>query len=216
MEESVSLLLISPLSKGLFKRAISESGTANAPWVVSPADQPDLFAEAVRTSGTKVGCTDDFDKLLECLKSKSSQDLVSHQFIQNSTLFLNVPSVDKHFLLAHPWELIMKNQLHELPLHDVEYLLGFNHNEGTLFIPNPLVTKEIFQQHILYWTQQRYPAKGRNWMKFYAAVEYKYTDWAASAKTPFRWYRSLANFNTDFLFTTDILQFADAWSQPIK
>ena len=208
---AVSLLVISSLSKGLFKRAISESGTASAPWAVSPADKPDLFADGVRTFGTKVGCTVDFNKLLECLKSKSSQDLVSHQMIQNSTSFLHVPSVDKHFLAAQPWEMIMKNQFDKLPLNNVEYLLGFNRDEGTLFTPFPPVTKEKFQQQILSLTQDRYPAKGGNRKKFHAAVEYKYTDWAANAKTPFRWYQSTAKLITDFLFTTDSVQFANAW-----
>ena len=63
---SVSLHVLSPLSKGLFKRAISESGVATAYWAVTPTrldKQPD-----VKAFSAGLGCHEhDSSKLLECL-----------------------------------------------------------------------------------------------------------------------------------------------------
>ena len=69
---SVSFHVLSPMSKGLFHRAISLSGTCLCPWAVSrnPKEMAKKYAEAV-------GCpASPSKKLLECLKLKPIQDIL--------------------------------------------------------------------------------------------------------------------------------------------
>ena len=200
---SVSLQVLSPLSRGLFKRAISQSGTANAIWAVSP---PGLTNSSAKAFGANIGCKD-LNKLTECLRSKSSKDILSHQ---NRLTPLTMPNVDNHFLTAHPWKMIAKNKFDKLPLNDVDYLLGFNLDEGTLFAPSPPQSKRQFEQTIVDGTQMRYP--GRNRDKFYSAVSYKYTDWTAKGNTPLRWFNSISNLITDSSFNMPSIEFANAWT----
>ena len=203
---SVSLHLLSSLSKGLFKRAISQSGTANIGWAISPPGVTDSYAKSF---GASIGCND-LNKLLECLRSKSSEDILSHQ-----TTFtpIAVPNVDNHFLKARPAELIVKNKLNELPLNNVDYLLGFNLNEGTWQLP-PNISKKQFEKAVMDQTKMSYP--GKNLEKLNAAIFYKYTDWAADDKTPLRWFKSQAEFLTDFIFKVPIIEFTNAWIKTNK
>ena len=99
---SVSLHLISSLNKGLFKRAISESVAANSPGGVSRPDQIDSYAKSY---GPATDCAD-LKKLLECLRPKSSKDILLGQ---EKFSPITRPNVDKHFLYFSPWELITKN-----------------------------------------------------------------------------------------------------------
>jgi len=63
---SVSSLLLSPLSKGLFHRVIAQSGSAACPYScrkVSSAQGLDMFKKAIQ-------CDGDHDKIMECLREK--------------------------------------------------------------------------------------------------------------------------------------------------
>ncbi|KAK5649724.1 hypothetical protein RI129_000753 [Pyrocoelia pectoralis] len=68
---SVTLHLISPMSKGLFHRAIAMSGSALAQWEI-PNHQFDLAQKQARL----VGCPDDNSlNIVNCLKTKTAKEL---------------------------------------------------------------------------------------------------------------------------------------------
>lgn len=68
---SVTLHMVSPMSRGLFHKAIIGSGSAVGQWVL-PHDQINLAKKQARF----VGCPDDNPKIiLDCLKTKSASEL---------------------------------------------------------------------------------------------------------------------------------------------
>ncbi|KAK0142537.1 Bile salt-activated lipase [Merluccius polli] len=125
---SVSYQTLSPYNKGLFKRAISQSGVAMCPWAISR--NPRKITEEV---AVKVGCPTD-DKMVACLKSVSAKKLVmaSPLITQGSpdkpavnTLVMS-PVVDGDFIPEDPVRLFHNAA-------DIDYLAGVNNMDGHLF-----------------------------------------------------------------------------------
>ena len=145
---SVSLHLISPLSKGLFHRVIMQSGASSSPLFCGKVTQPrqlELFSRAINCS---MG-----PDLVGCVRGKSVEEIL---LAQNG---LTIPSymgpqdivgaiVDGHFLPDLPEILYAKGQFHG----DVDIMTGFNSDEGSLsLLTIPLeqllfgVEKETFE-----------------------------------------------------------------------
>ncbi|XP_030290582.1 bile salt-activated lipase-like [Sparus aurata] len=125
---SVSYQTLSPHNKGLFKRAISQSGVAFCPWAMS--SKPRTISEQV---AVKVGCPTD-DRMVACLKSTDVKTLVmaapsmekgspDHPAVKNLLLS---PVVDGDFLPDQP-----SNLFHNTA--DIDYLAGVNSMDGHLF-----------------------------------------------------------------------------------
>ncbi|XP_066292863.1 pyrethroid hydrolase Ces2e-like [Branchiostoma lanceolatum] len=127
---SISYHLLSPLSKGLFQRAISQSGTWKT-FPVNPQPLPltKIIAEAA-------GCVAvDTTTIATCLKEKSAEELLesfdSLVFGLGQMLYL-VPVVDGTFLSTDPADLMKKGEI-----NTVDYLLGINNQEvGWLGLSN--------------------------------------------------------------------------------
>ncbi|XP_034062233.1 bile salt-activated lipase-like [Gymnodraco acuticeps] len=125
---SVSFQTLSPHNKGLFKRAISQSGVAFCPWAMNR--NPRKTAEEV---AEKVGCPID-DSLVACLKLIDAATLVmAAPRIQlgspDSPTVLKLvlaPVVDGDFLPDQP-----ENLFHNTA--DIDYLSGVNNMDGHLF-----------------------------------------------------------------------------------
>ncbi|XP_078692896.1 uncharacterized protein LOC144922739 [Branchiostoma floridae x Branchiostoma belcheri] len=116
---SVSYHLLSPLSKGLFQRAISQSGT----WKTFPVNPDPLTV--TKMFAEKAGCeAEDTAVITACLKEKSPEDLLE-AFASFGPLMYLVPVVDGTFLTADPKELMDKGEI-----NTADYLLGFNNHEG--------------------------------------------------------------------------------------
>jgi para-nitrobenzyl esterase len=125
--------VVSPLSNGLFHRAISESGGCSS-GIASAADG-ELHAGDVSTA---VGCNGAPDELA-CLRAASVSDLLD---AAGSLDELDSPptiTVDGGFLPAHPRDLFDAGTFADVP-----YLLGANQDEGTLFFigADPLTPAE--------------------------------------------------------------------------
>ncbi|GAA6216062.1 bile salt-activated lipase-like [Lates japonicus] len=125
---SVSFQTLTPHNKGLFKRAISQSGVAFCPWAFSR--NPRKVAEEV---AVKVGCPTD-DRMVACLKSADAGTLTmaSPRIQQGSPDYPGVknlllsPVVDGDFLPDQP-----ENLFHNAA--DIDYLAGVNDSDGHLF-----------------------------------------------------------------------------------
>ncbi|KAL4005947.1 hypothetical protein ACER0C_005660 [Sarotherodon galilaeus] len=115
---SVSLLLLSPLSDGLFHRAIAESGTAAMNAFM--ANDPLPMAQAVANAS---GCSlESTKKISDCMRNLDIDTIVG--FTQDPTLRIKV-NVDGHFLTKPVDELFRKHELHTVP-----FMTGVNNDEG--------------------------------------------------------------------------------------
>ncbi|CAB1323008.1 unnamed protein product [Coregonus sp. 'balchen'] len=118
---SVSLLLHSPLSAGLFHHAIAESGTAAMEPIIN--SDPLSVAQMVATI---LGCnSNNTEQIADCVEKLTADDIVNvHK--QNKMLRIGV-TVDGHFL---PKLLTESFQNHEM--HKVPFMTGTNTDEGWL------------------------------------------------------------------------------------
>lgn len=126
---SVSLHLLSPMSKGLFNRAIMQSGASSTPFCCRKATktmQSELFANAVNCS---MG-----PNLMKCVKGVTLEKILTIQkeialSIFSETYDIAVPSVDGAFLQDLPENMYKAGKFHK----DIDVIAGFNSNEGSIF-----------------------------------------------------------------------------------
>ena len=135
---SVSLLNLSPLATGLYRRSIMESGQSLALWAITyPGDRVDSRTLA-RLVAVGVGCTnlEDSTALLGCLQTKDANLLlnVSTSIVAAlETFMVWKPRVDgpTGFLPATPPRLLAQGRVNH-----VDTLRGFNVDEvGGLLTP---------------------------------------------------------------------------------
>ncbi|XP_060845477.1 uncharacterized protein LOC132925065 [Rhopalosiphum padi] len=129
---SVGLHLLSPLSKGLFHKAILESGTPLCRWGVSPPGWAKRRASALSTIS---GCPEDSKQLAECLRDMPAEllvDLLYNLFewkVFPAITFMPVVENCENktgFLCKYP--LVDFKQETNVPI-----LMGMNSGEGGLF-----------------------------------------------------------------------------------
>ncbi|XP_033502325.1 bile salt-activated lipase [Epinephelus lanceolatus] len=125
---SVSFQTLTPHNKGLFRRAISQSGVALCPWAVNR--NPRRFAEEV---ALKVNCPTDHT-MAACLKMSDpalltlagSLDLSSSPDRPLVTNLLLSPVIDGDFLPDEPY-----NLFHNAA--EIDYIAGVNDMDGHIF-----------------------------------------------------------------------------------
>ncbi|XP_008640406.2 PREDICTED: LOW QUALITY PROTEIN: bile salt-activated lipase [Corvus brachyrhynchos] len=126
---SVSLQTLSPKNKGLFKRAISQSGVGVCSWAIQR--DPLFWAKKL---GEKVGCsTDNTAILANCLRSSDPKTLTLAYHLQLTNLPMPLvhtlaltPVVDGDFLPDMPEKLFANAA-------DIDYLAGVNNMDGHIF-----------------------------------------------------------------------------------
>ena len=133
---SVGLLVLSPLSKGLFHRAISISGVDLSPFAIGSSEEVTKQSKKV---AKQVGCSvKESRKMIECLRSVDAFKFPVKE--------VNVwrPIVDDHFLPDTPRNLRKAGRFHYVP-----YMAGFTSREGSYFFPKLLddVTSENFPSY---------------------------------------------------------------------
>ncbi|MDR1915100.1 MAG: carboxylesterase family protein [Synergistaceae bacterium] len=132
---SVSILMTSPLAKGLFRGAILESGTILSLPFLSAYARSDL-EKSITVSGMLAGIfgAGDDETGLERMRRANSVAMAN---LSAFTLDQTVPSA---FLLIPVFDgrVIPKNPVSELSsgnFNCVNTLIGFNNDEGSLFVP---------------------------------------------------------------------------------
>ncbi|XP_058674398.1 bile salt-activated lipase-like [Ammospiza caudacuta] len=126
---SVSLQTLSPKNKGLFKRAISQSGVGVCSWAIQR--DPLVWAKKL---GEKVGCsTDNTTVLANCLRISDPKALTLAYHLQLTHLTMPLvhtlafsPVVDGDFLPDVPEKLFANAA-------DIDYLAGVNNMDGHIF-----------------------------------------------------------------------------------
>ncbi|KAI4457906.1 carboxylesterase [Holotrichia oblita] len=116
---SVHLHYFSPLSKGLFHRGFSESGTALDPWVLQ-----EQGLEKAKRLAMLVGCpTDTSKEIIDCLRSRSGNKIVEQmkEFIavMGCPLSPFAPVIEKEeegaFLTEHPYKMLIDKTVTDVP-----------------------------------------------------------------------------------------------------
>ncbi|XP_054556702.1 cholinesterase isoform X2 [Talpa occidentalis] len=150
---SVSLHLLSPGSHPLFTRAILQSGSANAPWAVTP-----LYEARNRTLTLAkfIGCSiENETDIIKCLRNKDPQEILLNEvFVVPYDTLLSInfgPIMDGDFLTDMPGTLLQLGQFKK-----TQILVGVNKDEGTMFLVygapgfskdnSSIITRKEFQE----------------------------------------------------------------------
>ncbi|XP_074439016.1 fatty acyl-CoA hydrolase precursor, medium chain isoform X2 [Larus michahellis] len=120
---SVSALVLSPLGKGLFHKAISESGTAIR---VLFTDQPEEDAQRIATA---FGCEKSSSAaMVECLRGKTEEEIIQTT-LKMPSLFISA-SADGVFFPKSPRQLLSEKVINAVP-----YIIGVNNCEFGWVLP---------------------------------------------------------------------------------
>lgn len=145
---SVTLHLVSPLSRGLFHKAIAMSGSSYGNWPV-PQNQLQLAKKQARL----VNCPEDTPaNIIKCLKSKPADELAESvpkfkEFGSLDPAVIWLPVIEQdfgqpRFLTAHPVELIQSDQFAKVP-----FLTGVTTDEfvshAFAVINNPKLAQDL-------------------------------------------------------------------------
>ena len=126
---SVSLHLISPVTRGLVRRGILQSGTLNAPWSYMTGEKAN---EVARILVDDCGCNSTMlqenpARVMACMRSVDAKTISVQQWNSYWGIlgFPSAPTIDGIFLPKDPLDL-----LREADFKDTEILIGNNKNEG--------------------------------------------------------------------------------------
>ncbi|XP_075833871.1 acylcarnitine hydrolase-like [Microtus pennsylvanicus] len=130
---SVSSQVVSPMSKGLFHRAIMESGVALLPDLISNTSEV-VYTKVASLSGCE---TVDSETLVHCLRNKSEEEILAI-----NKVFTHIPAVvDGEFLPRHPQELLTSADFHPVPS-----IIGVNNDEFGWGLPMMLGVDQIIKE----------------------------------------------------------------------
>ena len=133
---SVSILCASPLCKGLFQHAVSESGSSF--WPVADARKGNT---ALLTSQTAEKDGVEFQKRLKTKNIKQMRKLPFQTIVDSTRMEAFWPVVDGYVITDDQYKLYEKGEY-----NDVDVLIGTNSNEGWMFsFPYPV---EAFEANV--------------------------------------------------------------------
>ncbi|XP_036604071.1 cocaine esterase-like [Trichosurus vulpecula] len=119
---SVSSHVLSPMSKGLFHRAIMESGVAILPGLISSSSEMAVNVIAKLSACERHNSV----SMVQCLRNKSEDEILA--ITKNFQIAFGV--VDGKFLPKHPEELLAAGEFHHVPS-----IIGVNNHEYGWMIP---------------------------------------------------------------------------------
>ena len=126
---SVALHLTSPLSDGLFQRAIMQSDTAvGSAWAPISPQHALQFGQMLSKN---VGC-DEEKNVLECLQSRRVDEILDNAVL-GGTNWMATSDIDftsEPFIPGDPLELMVNGQFN----HDIQVIAGTNADEGILYM----------------------------------------------------------------------------------
>lgn len=126
---SVSLHLISPVTKGLAKRGILQSGTMNAPWSYMTGERAEQIGRIlVQDCGCNVSLLETQPhQVMDCMRAVDAKTISLQQWNSYTGIlgFPSTPTIDGVFLPKHPMKMLAEGDY-----EDMEILLGSNHDEG--------------------------------------------------------------------------------------
>lgn len=133
---STFLQALYPKNKGLFKRIISESGTAMCPWAYSERNTVGRFSKLL---GLRLNCSIATNaELLKCLRSKPFEDLITNAQVgtKEDEIYRPewAPVVDGEFIKQLPPDVFLYPETMiadgRNALADLDLLIGINDGDG--------------------------------------------------------------------------------------
>ncbi|KDR08515.1 Acetylcholinesterase, partial [Zootermopsis nevadensis] len=213
---SVSIHLLSPVTRSLVRRGIMQSGTLNAPWSYMTAEKA---ADIGRVLVEDVGCnadqlTESPSKVMACLRLVDSKTISVQQWNSYWGVlgFPSAPTIDGVFLPKHPLDLIRDGDY-----DDTEILIGSNRDEGEFL---HRVFMFIFRLNIKYNVEESFVIRQkfillrvhvdpRNWTgSLTLSLLLQYTDWEHLADGYLN-QKIIAEVVGDFFFICPTNQFAE-------
>ena len=134
---SVAYHIVSPMSRGLFQRAILESGVVLAPtWHYIPAEEAAFYGTSLAKFFDCPSQTD----YLTCLQSKNATDILQAD-VQGSSSRITIwmPTIDSSFLPEKPLDVLEKGDFD----HDLDVIIGSNKGDGMLWVNNSTDFKDF-------------------------------------------------------------------------
>ncbi|XP_076428128.1 acylcarnitine hydrolase-like isoform X2 [Peromyscus maniculatus bairdii] len=130
---SVSSLVVSPMSKGLFHRAIMQSGVVLLPDLISDTHEM-VYSTVANMSGCE---TTDSEDLVRCLRGKSEAEILAI-----NKVFKTIPAtVDGVVFPRHPQELLASVDFRPVPS-----IIGFNNDEYGFIVPMALGSSQTIKE----------------------------------------------------------------------
>ena len=131
---SVSMHLVSPLSRKIFNNAIMQSGSALCRWAVEPKpaakkrsmELARIFQCSSRTNPAPV------NQVVACLRRQDPLELVTQMWTVQDEYNMITPillTMDGYFLQEHPFTTVAEGRFKSTPV-----LLGGNKDEGSFFL----------------------------------------------------------------------------------
>ncbi|KAM9807787.1 pyrethroid hydrolase Ces2e-like [Neosynchiropus ocellatus] len=119
---SASMLLLSPMAKGLFHKAIAESGSAALEFIFM-----ENALQITETVANKSGCSvESTKKIADCLKNLDKETILT---IAKDETLRYVIVMDGHFLTKPVKQLLENHEFHKVP-----FITGVNSDEGGYFL----------------------------------------------------------------------------------
>ncbi|XP_049842954.1 acetylcholinesterase-like isoform X1 [Schistocerca gregaria] len=178
---AVSLHLLSPVTRGLVRRGILQSGTLNAPWSYMTADKAkEVARQLVEDCGCNASRVDTAPlQAMACMRAVDARTVSVQQWNSYWGIlgFPSAPTIDGVFLPKHPLDMIDDAE----DLTDTEILIGSNQDEGTYFILYDFV--EYFDKDAATFLQRdKYLEIVNTIFKNFSPLErdaiiFQYTDW---------------------------------------
>lgn len=152
---SVSILCASPLCKGLFQRAISESGGSLLPIRTSATSvcgsaQDMAYAQSLGTA---------FQQKLGCKNLKQMRKLSAEEVQSKSEYNVYWPLVDGYVITGDTYEAYLRGDY-----NDVDLIVGYNSDEGSLFVHG--AGMDAYRQMM----QSNFPHDTEGFLKAYPAT----------------------------------------------
>ncbi|KAJ2943978.1 hypothetical protein O0L34_g8300 [Tuta absoluta] len=209
---SVSLHLLSPLSRNYFSQAIMQSGAATVPWAIISREESILrgirLAEAVHCPYSR----NDVGPMIECLRKKTPEELVNNEW---GTLgiceFPFVPIIDGSFLDEMPARSLAHQNFKKTNL-----LMGSNTEEGYYFILYYL-TEMMPKEENVGISREQYLQAVKELNPYVndivrQAIVYEYTDWL-NPNDPVKNRNALDKMVGDYHFTCSVNEFAHRYAE---
>ncbi|XP_015792700.1 neuroligin-4, X-linked-like isoform X1 [Tetranychus urticae] len=208
----VNLLMLSPMGRGLFQRAIMSSGSALSPF--SMATDSIKYSKIL---ADRVGCTSDNNKntvLLNCLRKKSLDEIMSVSFDVPKHLTLFGPTVDGIVIPGDPLTLMTDETSlfgsYELltGVTRVEYFHSFTDSDvhqGIEPSKRDRIIRTLVRNLYDYHLQE-----------IYLTISNEYTDWTRPTSHPLNILDSLTDLLSDSLVVAPLIKVATLHSRRPK
>ncbi len=211
---SISLHLLSPLSRNHFSQAIMQSASASAPWGVITKEESFLrglrLAELMKCPADKT----QIRSTIDCLRSANPSELVEKEWngiVLGLTIGIFTPIIDGAFLDEKP-----STSLRNMNFKKTNIMMGSNQDEGMFFIfyylpemfqkkEDVYITREDFQRAVAELNVYSNPLQRK-------AIEFEYTNWLNPAD-PVKNRMQVDRLTGDWQFTCPVVEFAHRYAE---